>query len=304
MNDSFNDLLKIAANLEFEKECSQAVEVDSMQHNEVNLSREQLQILSEKILLLPREGILILFCKYCFHFTPEEAELFYHIKDGKALLLYYKKWLSYIIGIDNKEMISESNFKDASVMAMKKYLDHELYEATPPLILKKSIKKRVLRKIAVAAVIAAVTFSTALVANAEFRERVVSWFIETFEKYTIFELKSSDGLQIQELQDFSPQYLPDKFELLDTIEQPSLILYEYERGDDEFLNVLISLSDTKVYVDTEGSLLETVQIEGVSGYYFKKDGNNYVIFEKNGYYFSVYGTIDKSELIRVAENIK
>lgn len=37
MNDSFNDLLKIAANLEFEKECSQAVEVDSMQHNEVNL---------------------------------------------------------------------------------------------------------------------------------------------------------------------------------------------------------------------------------------------------------------------------
>lgn len=111
-------------------------------------------------------------------------------------------------------------------------------------------------------------------------------------------------MQIQELQDFSPQYLPDKFELLDTIEQPSLILYEYERDDDEFLNVLISLSDTKVYVDTEGSLLETVQIEGVSGYYFKKDGNNYVIFEKNGYYFSVYGTIDKSELIRVAENIK
>lgn len=91
MNDSFNDLLKIAANLEFEKECSLAVEVDSMQHNEVNLSREQLQILSEKILLLPREGILILFCKYCFHFTPEEAELFYHIKDGKALLLYYKQ---------------------------------------------------------------------------------------------------------------------------------------------------------------------------------------------------------------------
>lgn len=54
MNDSFNDLLKIAANLEFEKECSQAVEVGSMQHNEVNLSRKQIQILSEKILLLPK----------------------------------------------------------------------------------------------------------------------------------------------------------------------------------------------------------------------------------------------------------
>lgn len=192
MNDSFNDLLKIAANLEFEKECSQAVEVGSMQHNEVNLSRKQIQILSEKILLLPRDGVLVLFCKYCFHFTPEEAELFYHIKDGKALLLYYKKWLSYIIGIKNIEVISESSFKEASIMAMKKYLDHELYEATPPLILNKGIKKRVLRKIAVAAVIAAVSFSTALVANAEFRERVVSWFIETFEKYTIFELKSND----------------------------------------------------------------------------------------------------------------
>lgn len=83
-----------------------------------------------------------------------------------------------------------------------------------------------------------------------------------------------------------------------------MILYEYERGDDEFLSVLISLSDTKVYVDTEGSSLETVQIEDGSGYYFQKDGNNYVVFEKNGYYFSVYGTIDKIELIRVAENIK
>ena len=85
---------------------------------------------TDLILLLPREGILILFCKYCFHFTPEDAELFYHIKDGKARLLYYKKWLSYIIGIDNKEMISESNFKDASVMAMKKYLDHQCFKIT------------------------------------------------------------------------------------------------------------------------------------------------------------------------------
>ena len=50
MNDSFNDLLRIAANLEFEKEYSLAVEVDSIQYNEVNLSHEQLQILSEKII--------------------------------------------------------------------------------------------------------------------------------------------------------------------------------------------------------------------------------------------------------------
>lgn len=304
MIDNFSDILKLAAELDFKKEISQNVNAGNSYYDEVDLSYAQIQILSEKILLLPRKGILVLFCKYCFHFTPKEAELFYHIENGKALLLYYKKWLSYVIGVKNGEIISESNFRDASVMAMKKFLDQELYSVTPSSNLYNNIKRRVLQKVAVAAVIAAITFSSALVANAEFRERVVSWIVETFEKYSIFELKSSDVLTIQGLQEFSPQYLPDKFELFNIIEQPSLILYEYKSSDDKFLDILMSLSDTRVYIDTEGSRLETIEMKDTSGYYFEKDGNNYIIFEKEGYYFSVYGTLDRDELISVAENLR
>ena len=131
MIDNFSDILKLAAELDFKKEISQNVKAGNSYYDEVDLSYAQIQILSEKILLLPRKGILVLFCKYCFHFTPKEAELFYHIENGKALLLYYKKWLSYVIGVKNGEIISESNFRDASVMAMEKFLDQELYSVTP-----------------------------------------------------------------------------------------------------------------------------------------------------------------------------
>lgn len=48
------------------------------------------------------------------------------------------------------------------------------------------------KAVAVAAITITLLFSTAMVANAQFREKVIAWVVETFEKYSIFELQS-DG---------------------------------------------------------------------------------------------------------------
>lgn len=134
----------------------------------------------------------------------------------------------------------------------------------------KNIKK-IRKSIAVAACIIIMTFSVTMVANAEFREKVISWVIETFEKYSIFELKNDKKLTIRELQKYSPQYITDGFQLQNMIEQPSLMLYEYISEDGNTLNIFMSLSDTKIYFDTEGITLDKIEISETTAYYFEKD---------------------------------
>ena len=52
------------------------------------------------------------------------------------------------------------------------------------------------KAVAVAAITITLLFSTAMVASAQFREKVIAWVVETFEKYSIFELQS-DGENMQ-----------------------------------------------------------------------------------------------------------
>ncbi|WP_312908169.1 DUF4367 domain-containing protein [Tissierella praeacuta] len=193
-------------------------------------------------------------------------------------------------------------------IALKEYMEQEVNsdENAKVVLLPTFAKniKKIRKSIAVAACIIIMTFSVTMVANAEFREKVISWVIETFEKYSIFELKDDKKLTIRELQKYSPQYITDGFQLQNMIEQPSLMLYEYISEDGNTLNIFMSLSDTKIYFDTEGITLDKIEISETTAYYFEKDKLKHMIFERDGFYFAVYGSISKSELIAVAEGIK
>lgn len=308
MSEDFIDILKYAAKLNFEQEISEITSDMEPSCIEVDLDCMQIQKLSEKVLLLPPQGIFVLFSKYCFYFTPAETEVFYHLEKAKALLLYYEKLLSFSIGIKGQRIISETSFRDACKIALKKYLDQELCadKRQPVLLASKTrtVFRKMAQKVAIAAIIAMMSFSTMMVANAQFRERVISWVIETFEKYSIFELKSDDTPTIQELHKYKPYYVPEGFQLLHTVEQPSLILYEYTGANNHTLSILMSLSDTQIYIDTEGVALEKLELGDTPAYYFEKDNVHHIIFERDGYYFTVYGTTSKSELIKVAEGIQ
>lgn len=308
MSNNFTDILKLAAKLNFEQEISKSASDTEPSRIEVDLDYMQIQKLSEKVLLLPPQGIFVLFSKYCFHFTPAETELFYHVQKAKELLIHYRKLLSFVVGIKESQIISDSSFRDACKIALHQYLNQELYADQHPSVFlmskTRTTFRKIAQKIAIAAIIAIMSFSTMMVANAEFRERVISWVIETFEKYSIFELKSNDMPTIQELQKYKPSYIPEGVQLVNTIEQPSLILYQYSGANHRTLSILMSLSDTRIYIDTEGIDLEKLDLGDTSAYYFEKDDVHHIIFEQGGYYFTVYGTISKSELLKVAGGIQ
>ena len=111
----------------------------------------------------------------------------------------------------------------------------------------------------------------------------------------------------QDLTEYQAGYLPDGAILQDTTKQPNtepgIVLYEYAINESSYFNILLSKSDTRIYADAENTEIESFDKDGVIGYYFKKDDLNYICYERDGDFFSIYGSIDMDELIKIAAGI-
>ncbi len=307
MDMNWQAMLHEAANASFEKDIEVRAADDNEAYSCVDLPKAKIRELSEKILHLPHQGIALLFSRYCFRLSPQETEKFFHIKNAKGRFRFYRELLSSSMGLSSEQVISDASLNHACKIAMKDYLRMELKEDSAANSVGKSRTHIVFRRFGKAVAVAAITitllFSTAMVANAQFREKVIAWVVETFEKYSIFELQS-DGENAQpDLQSYKPAYLPDGAELQNTVELPEFIIYKYKIGNSDYFNIQLSQSDSRTYVDTESADIETLDMNGVTGYFFKKDGLNYVCFERDGAFFSVYGSLDVDELIKIAAGI-
>ena len=307
MDMNWQAMLHEAANASFEKDIEVRSAADNDADSCVDLPKAKIRELSEEILHLPHQGIVLLFSRYCFQLSPQETEKFFQMKNTKGRFRFYRELLSSSMGLSSEQVISDASLNHACKIAMKGYLRTELKENAAVSSVGKSRTHIVFRRFGKAVAVAAITitllFSTAMVANAQFREKVIAWVVETFEKYSIFELQS-DGENTQpDLQGYKPAYLPDGAELQNTVELPEFIIYKYKIGNSDYFNIQLSQSDTRTYVDAESADIETLDMNGVTGYFFKKDGLNYVCFEHDGAFFSVYGSLDVDELIKIAADI-
>lgn len=302
MDMSWQTLLQEAAAASFEKTADILAAEDDGRAC-VDLQQSQLHELSEKILSLPDQGFTLLLSRYCFRLSPDEAEMFFHLENAKGHFRFYKELLSLSMGMETGCMISDDAFGKACHIALKNYLHNELEAENKST--GNSRKHKALRKvwktIAIAAVTAALLFSTCMVANAQFRERVISWVIETFEEYSIFELH---GGERQDLNAYHATYLPDGAVLKETKKQPESIVYEYTVVEKADLHIMICQSANRVYLDTEDTKIEKIDKDGVTGYFFTRNDASYICFERDGCFFTVFGSIDAGELLKVAAGIE
>lgn len=307
MNMNWQDMLREAADASFEKNIEALAAADNDACSCADLSQANIQELSEKIQRLPHQGIVLLFSRYRFHLSPEEAEMFFQLKNAKGRFRFYRELLSSNMGFSSEQVISDASLNQACKIALKDYLRMELKEDSAVSSAGKSRTHIAFRRIGKAVAVAAITitllFSTAMVANAQFREKVIAWVVETFEKCSIFELQSDVENTQPDLQSYKPTYLPDGAELQNTIEVAEFISYKYEIGNSDYFNIQFSQSNIRIYVDAENADIEPLNRDGVTGYCFKKDGLNYVCFERDGCSFSVYGSLNLDELIKIAAGI-
>ena len=229
------------------------------------------------------------------------------MKNTKGRFRFYRELLSSSMDLSSEQVISDASLNHACKIAVKDYLRTELKEDAAASSAGKSWTHIVFRRFGKAVAVAAITitllFSTAMVANAQFREKVIAWVVETFEKYSSFELQS-DGENTQpDLQSYKPTYLPDGAELKNTVELPEFYGYEYAIDDMDYFSIWLSQSDIRIYIDAENADVEPFDKDGITGYFFKKEDLNYVCFERDACSFSVYGSLDMDELIKIAAGI-
>lgn len=306
MDMTWKSMLHEAAAASFEKDIK-SFAVDSISYSCVDLPQARIRELSEKVLLLPHQGIVLMFSRYCFRLSSEETEMFFHLKNAKGQFRFYSELLSSCMGLAENQMISDASFSKACKAALKNYLRAELKEGIFDKTYKRSKLSVPLRKIGKAVAVAVITltllFSTCMVANAQFREKVIAWVIETFEKYSVFELRSDGETERSDLHSYKPTYLPEGAELMETIEQTVFIGYKYIIGGSESFSIWIGQTNIRIYTDAENADIEPLDRDGVTGYFFRKDDLKYMCFERDGCFFSVYGSLDMEELIKIAAGI-
>ena len=288
MDMTWKSMLHEAAAASFEKDIK-SFAVDSISYSCVDLPQARIRELSEKVLLLPHHGIVLLFSRYCFHLSPEETEMFFQLKNAKGHFRFYCALLSSCMGFAENQMISDASFSKACKAALKNYLRAELKEGIFDKTYKRSKLSVPPRKIGKAVAVAVITltllFSTCMVANAQFREKVIAWVIETFEKYSVFELRSDGETERSDLHSYKPTYLPEGAELMETIEQTVFIGYKYIIGGSESFSIWIGQTDIRIYTDAENADIEPLDRDGVTGYFFRKDDLKYMCFERDGCFF-------------------
>ena len=309
MDMNWHSMLHEAAKTSFEKSIETIDTADTDTFTFADLSQAKIQELSEKILHLPHQGIILLFSRYCFRLSPEETEMFFQMKNAKGRFRFYRNLLSSSMGLSSKQLLSDASLEQACKIALKEYLRTELKEDLVVYSGRKGqthiVFKRIRRTVAVAAIILTLSFSTAMAANAQFREKVLTWVVETFEKYSIFELQS-DGETVQpDLQSYQPTYLPDGAKMVDTIVQQEIVAYKFTINGSNSFEILISRSDNKVYLNTENAEIVPFEQNDVTGYSFQNTAinTNYVCCERDGCFLAVYGSIDTDELIKVAVGV-
>ena len=84
MDMNWQTMLHEAANASFEKDIEVRSAADNDAYSCVDLPKAKIRELSEKILHLPHQGIVLLFSRYCFRLSPQETESFFQMKMTKG----------------------------------------------------------------------------------------------------------------------------------------------------------------------------------------------------------------------------
>jgi hypothetical protein len=167
----------------------------------------------------------------------------------------------------------------------------------------------VLRTAAMFALALLLTGTVAISVNAELREKLFDWFVETFPQYSDFRVSTDVPLteeSFDKLALYEPTYIPDGFSEFSIGDMDTMVYFDYSSNDDGSLLSIMGRLPTggAVGMNTEGVEIEKTSFQGEEAYYWEKDGIAYYTFILDGYHFTITGPLARSEIYKIAENIK
>jgi hypothetical protein len=180
-------------------------------------------------------------------------------------------------------------------------------EAAAPVRFFTKGKKRFLIAAIILALLASImSFSAA-------REAVISFFVHIYEKFSVIVFESAPETDTsstfssseQDARSFLPTWVPPGYvqqgEL--TISKPMVsITYVNSQGGIIIVDCTYA-SALQMKIDTENATTENIYIRNSLGIYLSNKGHQSLFWKEGSYVYSLFGTITKEELLKMADSI-
>lgn len=160
-----------------------------------------------------------------------------------------------------------------------------------------------------AAVLALATtlFFGVLFFSPEVRAAVKNTVVEWYDKFTTF-IFQGEASVTGEKKEWQPEYLPQGYyeNLVEKLGKTTNLEYVNDSDNTIYLSYRPEGNNTNISVDNENHLLESETINGHEAYIAKAtkdDFENGVIWDMEGYTFSIWSKLPIDELIKIAQSI-
>lgn len=298
MNISFEEKLSYTVRKEMISILAPDIEGWTSSVHKKKLRGSEIRKLTNIILSLPQKGQEILLGIYAFGLTPENVEIIYGISEVDLRRKFFERQLAREMGLGAGERIAENSLYEACRKAMR-----SLTEDTSEHKKQKNIILMFAKTAAAILVVGLLAFGTAMGVNAEFRNSVVSWLMESTKAYTLFRLENENELDSSELKKFIPSYIPERYHLYSRDVVTGFATYTYVDVNEDLLNVSICMPEANAYLNTEGMEKEVITINGQQAFLYHDGVHGSLATSIDGYALYVTGKASREDFIKIAENV-
>lgn len=173
---------------------------------------------------------------------------------------------------------------------------------------------KMINRATVAALAIIIVFSATMVTVQAFRIQVLNFLISIESKYTAYRLSGGDennknkaGLAVNWTNAYVPTYIPEDYEVTSIFSSDALKKIILTNKKDKALYIIYCeySSFNSIAVDTENaSLVKKVKINGEDGTLSVKDTTVTVAWIIDEHLFTVQGSLNTDEAVRLAESVK
>lgn len=156
--------------------------------------------------------------------------------------------------------------------------------------------RKTVKFIAIAAIILSLTITAFAIPSSR------NFIIKKFSEYSSYNIADNgDSKKVEEL---AVGYVPPGYELSEKFESNDSYVYTYTNSDGT-LHISKEILSTEVNFDTEESDYKTMELNGIKYVIYYPDENyTGVIWNNSEYIFSVDGSLDEDEIMRVAKTVE
>jgi hypothetical protein len=162
------------------------------------------------------------------------------------------------------------------------------------------------RRVAVALTVSITVFSAALMFVPSVRAAVADVVIQWFDQFTKFS-SNPDIENVTSVGAWEPHYLPDGFEIADTLIQDDINQFIYSDADGKEIVFTYVTGIGSISVNNEKVTYRTETHEGIVYQIFESQEtgiDSSIVWDMNGYSFLVSGECPIAELVNIAISVK